>query len=66
MRPVAGRAGRGAEAAERHVSVGMDVVGLVLLAKWQRALVAASSVDVENPGLLNLLSKNTSLINVIA
>jgi hypothetical protein len=33
LRPLAGGAGRGAEAAERDMSVGMDVVGVVLSAK---------------------------------
>ena len=37
---VAGCFGRHREAEQRHVSVGMDCVGLVLLAKWTRAALA--------------------------
>jgi len=40
LHAVAGCFGRHREAEQRHVSVGMDCVGLVLLAKWTRAALA--------------------------
>ena len=40
LHAVAGWFGRHREAEQRHVSVGMDCVELVLLAKWTRAALA--------------------------
>ena len=40
LRPIAGKQRRHHEDERRHVSVGMDYVGLVLLAKWTRATLA--------------------------
>jgi hypothetical protein len=40
LHAVTGCFGRHREAEQRHVSVGMDCVGLVLLEKWTRAALA--------------------------